>query len=83
MKAEVMYMVTQVAKWGNSQGIRMNKQMLNHVGLSIGDSVELLINGKDIVIKPKQNIDWYLQNYERPTQDEGWETEEAAGREIW
>ena len=30
-----------------------------------------------------RGIDWFLQDYERPTSAEGWEQEEPKGREEW
>ncbi|MCL2379153.1 MAG: AbrB/MazE/SpoVT family DNA-binding domain-containing protein [Defluviitaleaceae bacterium] len=76
-------MVTQVAKWGNSQGIRMDKRMLSNLGLCIGDTVEIQKNGENIIVKPTHGIDWYLQDYERPTPAEDWEHVESKGREEW
>ena len=74
-------MITQVAKWGNSQGIRMEKRVLQSLGLSIGDTVEISIRGDEIIMKPKHGIDWYMQDYERP--DDGWEDIPPKGREVW
>jgi antitoxin MazE len=74
-------MISQVAKWGNSQGIRMEKRMLQNLGLCIGDVVEISKKGEEIIIKPTHGIDWYLQDYERP--DDGWECIEPEGREAW
>jgi antitoxin MazE len=76
-------MVSQVAKWGNSQGIRLEKRVLQSLGLCIGDTVEITKNGDDIIIKPTHGIEWYLQDYERPGDDENWEHIEAKGREEW
>ena len=74
-------MVTQVAKWGNSQGIRMEKRVLRSLGLSIGDTVEISKRGEEIIMKPAHGIDWYMQDYERS--DDGWEYIEPEGREVW
>ena len=76
-------MVTQVAKWGNSQGIRMDKRMLSILGLCIGDTVDITKKGEDIILKPSRGIDWYLQDYERPSVVESWEHVEPKGREEW
>ena len=83
MAIEVISMVTQVAKWGNSQGIRMDKRILHNLGLCIGDTVEIVKSGEDIILKPTHGIDWYLQGYERPAPAEGWEDVEPKGREEW
>ena len=74
-------MTTQVAKWGNSQGIRIDKRALQSLGLRIGDMVEIIKKGEEIIIKPTHGIDWYMQDYERP--DDGWEQIEPVGREVW
>jgi len=74
-------MTTQVAKWGNSQGIRIDKRSLQSLGLRIGDMVEIIKKGEEIIIKPTHGIDWYMQDYERP--DNGWEQIEPEGREVW
>jgi len=76
-------MVTQIAKWGNSQGIRMDKRILSHLGLCVGDTVEILKHGEDIIVKPTHGIDWYLQDYKRPADIEGWEDIKPKGREEW
>ena len=74
-------MVSQVAKWGNSQGIRMEKRLLQSLGLCVGDMVEISRKGAEIIIKPTHGIDWYLQGYELPA--DGWEHTEPKGREVW
>ena len=74
-------MITQIAKWGNSQGIRMDKRVLQSLGLCVGDMVEISKRGKEIIIKPTHGIDWYMQDYERP--DDGWEQAPPEGREVW
>jgi antitoxin MazE len=74
-------MTTQIAKWGNSQGIRMEKRLLKSLGLCIGDVVEIFKEGDKIILKPTHNIDWYLQDYERPDNNE-WESLAPKGREV-
>jgi len=76
-------MIAQVAKWGNSQGIRMDKRVLNSLGLCVGDTVEILKNNEGIIVKPTHGIDHYLQDYERPSPAENWEHLEPRGREEW
>ena len=74
-------MISQIAKWGNSQGIRLDKRALQSLGLCVGDMVDIAKKGEVIIITPIHNIDYYLQDYERP--DDGWEHIEPKGREIW
>ena len=78
-------MLSQIAKWGNSQGLRIDKNLLQSLGLRIGDKVEVIQNENTIILKPQQNhsIDWYLQDYERPESAEWEEYAELRGREVW
>ena len=44
-------MVTKVQKWGNSQGLRLAKHILESVSISIGDDVEVIVGEEQIIIK--------------------------------
>lgn len=44
-------MQTTIVKWGNSQGVRLPKHILNRVNLSDRDVVEVYVDGDTIVIK--------------------------------
>jgi len=45
-------MVTKIQKWGNSQGLRLNKQLLEDARISVGDDVEVSTKDGFIVIAP-------------------------------
>jgi antitoxin MazE len=45
-------MVTKVQKWGNSQGLRLAKQVLEETNISIGDPVNVSARDGVIVIAP-------------------------------
>ena len=45
-------MVTKVQKWGNSQGLRLAKQVLEETHISIGDPVDVSARDGMIVIAP-------------------------------
>mgnify|MGYP000129387347 CR=1 FL=1 len=45
-------MITKMQKWGNSQGIRVPKSLIEQCNISIGDELEVLTDGKEIRIKP-------------------------------
>ena len=49
-------MAMKILKWGNSQGIRFSKELLERAGLSVDDPVEIKLNeNNEIVIsKPKK-----------------------------
>ena len=44
-------MISQVAKWGNSQGIRLDKSALRVLGLCVGDTIE-----KELIKWQKQRL---------------------------
>jgi antitoxin MazE len=82
-------MQTTIIKWGNSQGIRLPKHILDSVNLSDGDAVEVYVDGDNIVIKKYCKVEehktiqelfaGYDNNYE-PTEIK-WGS--PKGREIW
>ena len=47
-------MVTKVQKWGNSQGLRLAKRVLEDACLSVGDAVDVTVRDGAIVIAPIQ-----------------------------
>lgn len=49
-------MVTKIQKWGNSQGLRFPKAILNQAHIDVGDEVNIKIRQGTIVIKSVTNI---------------------------
>ncbi len=49
-------MVTKVQKWGNSQGLRLSKQMLKDAQISVGDDVDVTAQDGVIVIAPVKRV---------------------------
>ena len=49
-------MVTKVQKWGNSQGLRLAKQVLEEARISVGDLVDVSTKDGVIVIAPARRI---------------------------
>ena len=87
-------MQTTLAKWGNSQGIRLPKVLLESVNLTDNDTVDLITeNGNIIIKKSKSNRehiplaerlkDWNDQSYELTEEDIEWLNMEPAGEEVW
>ena len=83
-------MVTKVQKWGNSQGLRLAKQVLEETHISIGDPVDVSARDGVIVIAPirksvraglslQELVSRIPKNY-RPEEVE-WR--EPVGREAW
>lgn len=44
-------MLTKVQKWGNSQGLRLSKDVLDLADIAVGDDVELIVSEHEIVVK--------------------------------
>lgn len=61
--------VLQIAKWGNSSGIRLSKAVLDELGVKQGESVQLTVkDGKAIIepAKPKKiTLEWIISEMDR------------------
>ncbi len=49
-------MLTKIQKWGNSQGLRLPKGILQDAGLGVGAEVEVVVEGGTILVKPVVKI---------------------------
>lgn len=49
-------MLVKVQKWGNSQGIRLSKEVLAEANILVGDALEIVTTKEQIVIKPVRKI---------------------------
>ena len=49
-------MVTKIQKWGNSQGLRLAKRVLEDARLAVGDDVDVTARDGLIVIAPARRI---------------------------
>ncbi|MDX9744610.1 MAG: AbrB/MazE/SpoVT family DNA-binding domain-containing protein [Arcobacteraceae bacterium] len=45
-------MTATISSWGNSQGLRFPKNILEELHLGIGDKVKVLIENQKIIIEP-------------------------------
>jgi len=82
-------MITKIQKWGNSQGLRLAKQVLGEARIAVGDDVDVTAKDGIIVIarvrriRGKQSLQELVSrlsdNYE-PVEVE-WGT--PVGREVW
>ena len=53
-------MTAKVSKWGNSQGIRVPKDIMENLHLNIGDDVNITIEDNKVILEPiKKNIPEY------------------------
>lgn len=80
-------MVTKIQKWGNSQGLRVPREVLKKVSLSVGDEVEIVAEGTRIVVRPKRRIRRkyrlrdLLKGYKCKPFEVGWGP--PVGKEVW
>ena len=82
-------MTTTVQKWGNSQGIRIPKSVLNEINVESGESVELIVDNGMILIRKAENkrkhktieelFSGYTGGYKCSEIDWG----ENEGNEVW
>jgi antitoxin MazE len=79
--------VSRVQKWGNSQGLRLPKQVLDLADIAIGEEVEIAVANQQIVVKkttrPKYNLAELVSRI-----PQGYKTKEvdwgrAVGQEEW
>ena len=45
-------MVTKIQKWGNSQGLRLPRQLLADARIEVGDEVEIALREGTLVVTP-------------------------------
>ena len=82
-------MVAKVQKWGNSQGLRLTKQILGDAGILIGDEVDVTARDGVIVIAPVRRVRGRRSLQELvsriPKNYKGSEMEwgKPVGREAW
>ena len=82
-------MVTKIQKWGNSQGLRLARQVLEDAHIAVGDEVDVAARDGMIVIAParrirgKQSLEELVsripKNYKSKEVDWG----KPVGREVW
>ncbi len=82
-------MVTKVQKWGNSQGLRLARQVLEEAHISVGDSVNVSTRDGVIVIAPvrrvrgKQSLQKLVSRIPKNYKTSEVEWGKPVGREDW
>jgi len=49
-------MLAKVQKWGNSQGLRLSKRVLEDVQISVGEEVDVVVRDGTIVVAPVKRV---------------------------
>jgi antitoxin MazE len=52
-------MKAKIAKWGNSLGVRLPKAAVDAAGLQPGSEVQIIVEGRDLRLKPSNKIPRY------------------------
>ena len=47
-------MTATISRWGNSQGIRLPKDIVNNLHLMVGDVVNIFVENDKVIIEPKR-----------------------------
>jgi antitoxin MazE len=82
-------MITKIQKWGNSQGLRLAKQVLEDAHISVGDDVDVSAQDGLIVIAPtrrirgKRSLQELVSRIPMGCKAEETDWGEPVGREAW
>ena len=80
-------MQTQVKQWGNSQGIRLSKEILEIAGILLNENLEIKAeNGRIIISKPfrHRTLEERAAEYGGELILDGeYDWGEPVGREVW
>jgi len=49
-------MITKVQKWGNSQGVRLSKELLSDAEINVGDAVDVAVRDGVLVVTPVRRV---------------------------
>ncbi|MDC9593731.1 AbrB/MazE/SpoVT family DNA-binding domain-containing protein [Xenorhabdus sp. IM139775] len=52
-----------IKKWGNSQGIIIPANILNKVGVKVGQTMELTVDDGKIILSPRRRKPIYSESY--------------------
>ena len=82
-------MLSKIQKWGNSQGLRFTKALLQEAQMNVGDEVSVSVQKGRIIVEPatkvrgkydlKELISKIPQDYQAEELDWG----EPVGKEEW
>ena len=81
----MLRMTTTIQKWGNSQALRLTKDMLKAAGFGDNEPVEVLADESGIKIQKAEKIETLadlFKGYNGDYQPTEWNTGSPVGREV-
>jgi antitoxin MazE len=82
-------MITKVQKWGNSQGLRISKELLSNADIEVGDAVNVAVRDGALVVTPvnrvrgTQNLAQLVKDIKKGYRPEELDWGQPVGREVW
>ena len=79
-------MTTQIAKWGNSLGLRLSKSVTQEAQVTEGDRVHVSVRNGTILIRPSRrtySLDELVSKISPKNRHEQTDWSRPAGREAW
>ena len=82
-------MLAKIQKWGNSQGIRLAKNILIEAQIQVGDKVNLSVENDVIIVAPAKKIrgryklEELVMDIPENYQNSGVDWGNPVGKEVW
>ena len=82
-------MLTRIQKWGNSQGLRFTKALLEEAQINVGDEVQVSVHKGRIVVEPvtkvrgRYDLEALISKMPKGYRAEELDWGPPAGREVW
>jgi len=82
-------LVTKIQRWGNSQGLRLAREVLDDARMAVGDDVDVAARDGMIVIVPvrrirgKQSLQELVLRIPKDYELEETDWGRPVGREVW
>ena len=82
-------MLGKIRKWGNSQGLRFTKALLQEARIDVGDEVSVSVKNGRIIVEPatkvrgKYDLKELVSKIPQEYQAEEPDWEKSIGKEVW
>jgi antitoxin MazE len=82
-------MIAKVQKWGNSQGLRLSKDLLSEAEIEVGDAVDVVVRQGALVVTPvrrvrgRHNLRELVSRIPKDYKPEEVDWGLPVGREVW